>query len=182
MKVAKAFALQQIYTRSHQKTCRRNRILRLVALQRRPRICRARRVRLGLPLAGQLGLQTSDPLGALGWVLASVSVVVGFVIVALATIMDAEEADHRRGDSFIPQQRERFRSLNDSILRHPPTPLVDGVIHTHQSHNTTSIPQQSALSEEKHTLDGKEVRKALPVEVQTATPSNHQSQASRLAY
>ena len=122
--------------------------------------------------------QTSDLPGALGWVLASVSVLVGFVIVALATIMDAEEAD----DSFIPQQRERFRSLNDSILRHPPTPLVDGVIHTHQSHNTASIPQQSALSEEKHTLDGKEVRKALPVEVQTATPSNHQSQASRLAY
>ena len=126
--------------------------------------------------------QTSDLPGVLGWVLASVSVLVGFVIVALATIMDAEEADHRRGDSFIPQQRERFRSLNDSILRHPPTPLVDGVIHTHQSHNTASILQQSALSEEKHTLDGKEVRKALPVEVQTATPSNHQSQASRLAY
>ena len=127
-------------------------------------------------------MQTSDPLGVLGWVLASVSVLVGFVIIAVATIMDAEEADHRRGDSFIPQQRERFRSLKDSILRHPPTPLVDGVIHTHQSHNTASILQQSALSEEKHTLDGKEVRKALPVEVQTATPSNHQSQASRLAY
>jgi hypothetical protein len=100
----------------------------------------------------------------------------------LATIMDAEEADHRRGDSFIPQQRERFRSLNDSILRHPPTPLVDGVICTHQSHNMTSIPQHRALSEEKHALDGKEVRKALPVEVQTATPSSDQAPASRLDY
>jgi hypothetical protein len=125
---------------------------------------------------------TADLPGALGWVLASVSVLVGFVIVALATIMDGEEADHRRGDSVISQQRERFRSPNDSILRHPPTPLGDGVIHTHQSHNTTSIPQQSALSEEKHPLDGKEVGKARPVEVQTATPSRHQSPASRLAY
>ena len=126
--------------------------------------------------------QTSDPLGALGWVLASVSVLVGFVIVALATIMDGEEADHRRGDLVISQQRERFRSPNDSILRHPPTGLVDGAIHTQQSHNTASIPQQSALSEEKHTLDGKEVRKALPVEVQTAVPSSHEPQARRLAY
>ena len=114
--------------------------------------------------------QTSDLPGTLGWVLASVSVLVGFVIVAVATIMGAEEADHRRGDSVISQQRERFRSPNDSILRHPPTALVDGVIYTQQSHTTASIPQQSALSE-KHTLDGKEVRKALPIEVQTAMPS-----------
>ena len=113
-------------------------------------------------------MQTSDPLGVLGWVLASVSVLVGFVIIAVATIMDREEADHRRGNSFIPQRTKMFSSPSDPIPRHSPTPIVDDVIHGQESHDTASILQQSALRDNKQTLDGKEVRKALPVEVPRA--------------
>jgi hypothetical protein len=115
-------------------------------------------------------MQTSDPLGVLGWVLASVSVLVGFVIIAVATIMDREEADHRRGNSFIPQRTEMFSSPSDPIPRHSPTPIVDDVIHGQESHDTASILQQSALRDNKQTLDGKEVRTALPVEVPRAIP------------
>jgi hypothetical protein len=115
-------------------------------------------------------MQTSDPLGVLGWVLASVSVLVGFVTIAVATIMDREEADHRRGNSFIPQRTKMFSSPSDPIPRHSPTPIVDDVIHGQESHDTASILQQSALRDHKQTLDGKEVRKALPVEVPRAIP------------
>ena len=111
--------------------------------------------------------QTSDPLGALGWVLAGVSVLGGFVIIAVATTIDGEEADQRRGNSFIPQQTQMFRSASDSNPRHSPTPIVDDVIHSQQSHKTA---QQTALSEQQDTLDGKEVRKAFSVEVQRVIP------------
>jgi hypothetical protein len=113
--------------------------------------------------------QAAAPLGVVGWVLASVSVLVGFVIIAVATRIDGEAADQRRGNSFIPQAK-MFRPPSDPIPRHSPTATVDEVLHSQHGHNTASTPQESALSEEKDPLDGKEVRKALPVGVQRAMP------------
>jgi hypothetical protein len=123
---------------------------------------------------------TSDPLGPLGWALASISVLGGFVIIAVATIMDGEEADHRRGNSFIPQQTKMFRSASDSIPMHSPLPTVDDVIHSQQI-IIRQFPSK-CIKREEDTLDGKEVRKALPVEVQSAIARQpHESHASRLA-
>jgi hypothetical protein len=102
----------------------------------------------------------------LGWVLASASILVGFVVISGATRIDGEEADHRRANSPIPQQAKMFRSQTDPISR----AIVDGVIHSQQNHITVPTPQPSALSEKKDTLDGKEVRRALPVDVRTSIP------------
>jgi hypothetical protein len=114
--------------------------------------------------------RTAAPLGRLGWVLASVSVLVGFGVIAVATRIDREEADHRRANPFIPQQTRMVRSPSDPIPRHSPMAIVDDAMGSQRNHNAASTPEQSALSEEKATLDGKEVRKALPVEVQKTTP------------
>jgi hypothetical protein len=85
---------------------------------------------------------------------------VGFVIIAGATGVAREEADNRRANSFIPQQTKMFRSPNDPILRHSPNTVVDDVIYSEQNQKMASTPQQRPLTDEKHTLDGKEVRKA----------------------
>jgi len=110
--------------------------------------------------------QTADLPGVVGWVMASVSILVGFGIIAGATGVDREEASNRRVNSLIPEQTTMFTSPSDPVSRDSPTPIGADIIHSRQSHNTDSIPQQSVLAEEKETLDGKEVRKALPVEVQ----------------
>jgi hypothetical protein len=112
--------------------------------------------------------QTADPLGMLGWVLASVSVLVGFVVIAVATRIDGEAADHRKAN-LSRQEADSFRSPSDPIPRHSPGASIRDVIQT-QSHNTASSPQQRTLGEEKDTLDGKEVRKALPVGVRRIVP------------
>jgi hypothetical protein len=48
--------------------------------------------------------QTADPLGVLGWVVASVSVLVGFVVIAGTTLFDGQRVDNRGANSVIPQQ------------------------------------------------------------------------------
>ena len=109
--------------------------------------------------------QTGDSLGVLGWVLAGVTILAGFVIIAGARGIEREEADNRRANSFVPQQTTMFRSPSDPIPRHTPNAVVDDVIYSEQNQNMASAPQQSALRNEKHTLDNKEVRKPFPVEV-----------------
>jgi hypothetical protein len=103
---------------------------------------------------------TADSLGVLGWVLAGVSVLIGFLIIAVATIVDGEATDHRRANSYIPQEANMIRSPRYPIPRYSPMAIADGVMDTEQSHNTASTPQEGALSKEKDALDGKEVRKA----------------------
>jgi hypothetical protein len=112
--------------------------------------------------------QTADLPGVVGWVLASISILVGFVIIAGTTGIDRDQADNRRADSFISEQTTMFRSPSDPIPRDSPMAIVDDIIYSRQS--SAPIPQQSVLREEKDTLDGKGIRKALPVEVQKPTP------------
>ena len=103
---------------------------------------------------------TADSLGVLGWVLAGVSVLIGFFIIAVATIFDGEATDHGRANSYIPQEMKMIRFPRYPIPRYSPMAIADDVTDTEQSHNTTSTPQQDALSKEKDALEGKEVRKA----------------------
>jgi hypothetical protein len=56
----------------------------------------------------------ANALGMLGWVVASVSILVGFFVIAAATRIDGEQADHRRASSFIPQQTKMVRSQRRS--------------------------------------------------------------------
>jgi hypothetical protein len=140
--------LPTLWRHRFQPACQWVRLVTLPRLQRRPRVY----------------------LGRLGWALAGVSILVGFVLISGATGVDREDANNRRVDSFIPEQATMFESSSDLIKRDSPTPIVDDIIHSQQSHATASIPQQSALGEEKDTLDGKEVRKAVRVQVQKTTP------------
>jgi hypothetical protein len=114
--------------------------------------------------------QTADLSGVVSWVLASVSILVGFVIIAGATGVDREEANNRRVNSFIPQQTKMVRSQSEPIPRYSPTKIVDDFIHGEHKQNTASASQQSASRDEEDTLDGKEVRRALPVDVRTSIP------------
>ena len=112
----------------------------------------------------------ADQLGVLGWVLASVSILAGFFIIAATTIMDGEEADHRQPNSLILQQARMFRSPSNPIPSRSTMAIGGETMQSQQSHNTTSSPQQSASSEEKDTLDGKDVRRASLVEVRKTVP------------
>ena len=85
---------------------------------------------------------TADSLGMLGWVLASVSVLIGFLIIAVATIVDGEATDHRRANSVIPQETKMIRPPRYPIPRHSPMAIADDVMDTEQSHNTASTPRQ----------------------------------------
>jgi hypothetical protein len=109
-------------------------------------------------------MQTGEPVGMLGWVVASVSVLVGFVIIAGATRIGGQRADNRGANSSIPQQtRMTVSSINPIPRKH--------VIRAEQNQNAVSARQQSSLSEENETLRGKNVRKALPVEVGPGVPA-----------
>ena len=115
--------------------------------------------------------QTAEPPVALGWVLISVGILlISFVVIAGAITTDREEADKRRANSLIPQQTKMFGPRSDPIARYSPMPVIDDAIHSKQNQNSASTPEQGALSEDKNALDGKEVRKALPVEVRRAIP------------
>ena len=116
--------------------------------------------------------QTAEPPPvALGWVLISVGILlIGLVVIAGAITTDREEADKRRANSLIPQQTKMFGPRSNPIARYSPTPVIDGAIHSKQNQNSASTSEHGALSEGKNALDGKEVRKALPVEVRRAIP------------
>ena len=85
---------------------------------------------------------TADSRGVLGWVLAGVSVLIGFLIIAVATIVDREATDHRRANSYIPQEANMVRSPRYPIPRYSPMAIADGLMDTKQSHNTASTPQE----------------------------------------
>jgi hypothetical protein len=98
--------------------------------------------------------QTAARPQMLGWVVASMSVFVGFVIIAAATRIAGARADNRGANSSIPQQTNGLCQIIPVPRKH--------VIHRAQNQNAVSTRQQNSLSEGKETLYGKKVRKHRP--------------------
>ena len=117
-------------------------------------------------------------LGSVVLLVAAYALFLVFSLVSETARIDREKAENR-ANTLIKSSIKAHDSPDNSISDHTPTPQVTGIIHGQKPE--TATPQDEAIKhneeedtqrgEDGPTMDGKEVRKALPVEVRKAIPA-----------